>query len=47
MVETSSVCLLLRILWMMDDGDSQLPVLEFLRAEEKRGLLWNLTDPPD
>lgn len=28
---------------MMDDGESGL--LEFLRAEEKRGHLCNLTDP--
>ena len=35
--------LLLRVLWMIDDGVSQLPALEFLMIEEKQGLpgtLW-------
>ena len=30
---------------MMDDGESRLLLVEFLRAEEKRGDLCNLTDP--
>jgi len=29
---------------MIDDGVIRLQVLEFLRAEQKRGFLWNLTD---
>ena len=36
--------LLLRISWIMDEGVGRLPARELLRAEGKRGLLWNLVD---